>query len=65
MKKAQVHIDYYQAKDERQVLDNVYGVLHSAGVDGSSEEPCADFAGGCEGRKGEGGGAGRQVRNKE
>ena len=65
MKKAQVHIDYYQAKDERQVLDNVYGVLHSAGVDGASEEPCADFAGGCEGRKGEGGGAGRQVEFAE
>ena len=38
---------------------------HSAGVDGASEEPCADFAGGCEGRKGEGGGAGRQVEFAE
>lgn len=32
-----------------------------AGIDGPSEESCADFAGGCEGRKGEGGGAGGQV----
>ena len=61
MKKAQVHNDYYQAKDELKVLDNVYGVLHSAGVDGPLEEPCADFAGGCERSKGEGGGAGRRV----
>ena len=64
-KKAQVHNDYYQAKDELQVLDNVYGVQHSAGVDGAPEESFADFWGGCEGSKGEGGGVGGQVEFAE